>query len=49
MTAVPGAQSEIKVDGIVRTHRDVRDTAIDAARVLVPPVDPMHLIRRAGR
>ncbi len=33
MTA-PGAHFEIKVDGIVRTHRDVRDTAIEAARFL---------------
>jgi hypothetical protein len=29
-----GAHFEIKVDGIVRTHRDVRDTAIEAARFL---------------
>jgi hypothetical protein len=49
MTAAPGAQFEIKVDGIVRMHRDVRDTAIEAARFLVPPVDPIHSIRRAGR
>jgi len=34
MTMPPGAQFEIKVDGIVRTHRDVRDTAIEAARFL---------------
>ncbi len=25
---------EIRVDGVVRTHRDVRDTAIEAARFL---------------
>jgi hypothetical protein len=29
-----GAHYEIKVDGIVRTHRDVRETAIEAARFL---------------
>ena len=29
-----GAQFEIKVDGVVRTHRDERDTAIEAARFL---------------
>jgi hypothetical protein len=29
-----GANFEIKVDGIVRTHRDERDTAIEAARSL---------------
>jgi hypothetical protein len=29
-----GAHYEIKVDGIVRTHRDERDTAIEAARFL---------------
>jgi len=29
-----GAQFEIKVDGIVRTHRDFRETAIEAARNL---------------
>ncbi len=29
-----GAHFEIKVDGIVRTHRDVRETAIEAARFL---------------
>jgi hypothetical protein len=34
MTAAPGAQFEIKVDGIVRSHRDERDTAIEAARFL---------------
>jgi bifunctional non-homologous end joining protein LigD len=27
-----GAQFEIKVDGLVRTHRDFRETAIEAAR-----------------
>ena len=26
-----GAQFEIKVDGLVRTHRDVRETAVEAA------------------
>ena len=30
----PAAHFEIKVDGIVRTHRDARDTAIEAARFL---------------
>jgi hypothetical protein len=30
----PGAQCEIKVDGVVRTHRDERENAIDAARFL---------------
>ena len=35
MTAAPaGAQFEIRVDGVVRTHRDVRETAIEAARFL---------------
>ena len=29
-----GAHFEIKVGGIVRTHRDVRENAIDAAREL---------------
>jgi hypothetical protein len=29
-----GAHFEIAVDGIVRTHRDLRDTAIEAARFL---------------
>jgi hypothetical protein len=29
-----GGQFEIKVDGVVRTHRDVRETAIEAARFL---------------
>jgi len=29
-----GAHYEIKVDGVVRTHRDVRETAIEAARNL---------------
>ena len=29
-----GAHFEIKVDGIVRTHRDVKETAIEAARFL---------------
>ena len=28
------AQFEITVDGIVRTHRDFRETAIEAARLL---------------
>jgi hypothetical protein len=28
------AQFEIKVDGVVRSHRDFRDTAIEAARFL---------------
>ena len=29
-----GAQFEIKVDGVVRTNRDFRETAIAAARLL---------------
>ena len=29
-----GAQFEIKVDGVVRSHRDVRETAIEAAQFL---------------
>ena len=29
-----GAHFEIAVDGIVRTHRDVRETAVEAARIL---------------
>jgi hypothetical protein len=29
-----GAHFEIRVDGIVRTHRAFRETAIDAARLL---------------
>jgi hypothetical protein len=29
-----GAQFEIKVDGVVRSHRDFRETAIEAARFL---------------
>ncbi len=33
MTA-PGAHFEIKLDGVPRTYRDVRDTAIEAARFL---------------
>lgn len=32
--APPGAQFEIKVDGVARTYRDRRDPAIDAARFL---------------
>ena len=32
--SAPGAHFEIKVDGIVRTHRDVRANAIEAARNL---------------
>ena len=34
MTTAPGVHYEIKVDGVVRSHRDVRDTAIEAARFL---------------
>jgi hypothetical protein len=34
MTVTRGAHFEIKVDGIVRTHRDERDTAIEAARFI---------------
>ena len=33
-TAPPGVRFEIRVDGVVRTHRDVRETAIEAARFL---------------
>jgi hypothetical protein len=33
MTAT-GARFEIKVDDVPRTHRDVRETAIEAARFL---------------
>ncbi len=33
MTA-PGAHFEIKVDGVPRSYRDVRETAIEAARFL---------------
>ena len=33
MTAL-GAYFEIRIDGMVRTHRDVRETAIEAARFL---------------
>jgi len=33
-TAALGANFEIRVDGVVRTHRDVRDTAIEAVRFL---------------
>jgi hypothetical protein len=33
-SATSGAHFEIKVDGLVRTHRDDRDTAIEAARFL---------------
>jgi len=29
-----GAQFEIRVDGAVRTHRDFRETAVEAARFL---------------
>jgi hypothetical protein len=29
-----GAQFEIKVDGVVRSHRDFRETAVEAARFL---------------
>jgi len=32
--ATPGARFEIKIDGVVRTHRDVRETAVEAARFL---------------
>ena len=35
MTATAsGAQFEIKVDGVVRSHRDFREAAIEAARLL---------------
>ena len=33
-TAASGAQFEIKVDVVVRTHRDMRETAIEAAKFL---------------
>jgi hypothetical protein len=33
-TATRGAQFEIKVDGVVHTHRAFRETAIAAARLL---------------
>jgi hypothetical protein len=33
-TAARGAHFEIKVDGMVRTHHDLRETAIDTARFL---------------
>jgi hypothetical protein len=33
-TTAPGAQFEVKVDGVVRTHRAFRETAIAAARFL---------------
>jgi hypothetical protein len=29
-----GAHFEIRIDGVVRTHRDERNTAIEAARFL---------------
>ena len=29
-----GAQFEIAIDGVVRTHRDFRETAIEASRSL---------------
>jgi pyruvate/2-oxoglutarate/acetoin dehydrogenase E1 component len=35
--AAPGVHFEITVDGIVRTHREVRATAIEAARHLQQP------------
>jgi hypothetical protein len=38
-----GAHLEIKIDGVVRTHRDERDTAIEAARFLQSRgQDPYH-------
>jgi hypothetical protein len=33
-TAASGAHFEIKVGGVVRTHRDERDSAIEAAQFL---------------
>jgi len=30
-----GAHFEIRLDGVVRTHRDQRDTAIEAAKRVV--------------
>lgn len=32
--AASGARFEISVDGVARSHRDVRETAIEAARFL---------------
>jgi hypothetical protein len=32
--AASGAQFEIKVDGVVRSYRDFRETAVEAARFL---------------
>jgi hypothetical protein len=34
MQAPQGARYEISVDGTVRTHRDTRETALEAANVL---------------
>ena len=34
MATAAAAQFEIKVDGLVRTHRDFRETALEAARFL---------------
>jgi hypothetical protein len=34
-TTTSGTQFEIKVDGAVRSFRDVRETAIEAARFLL--------------
>jgi hypothetical protein len=33
-TAAPGAHCEIKVDGVVSSYRDKRNTAIEAVRFL---------------
>jgi hypothetical protein len=33
-TVASGAHFEIKVDSVIRSHRDERDTAIEAARFL---------------
>lgn len=33
-TAAPSVYFELKRDGVVRTHRDVREKAIEAARFL---------------
>ena len=39
-----GAQFEIKVDGLVRTHRDFRETAIEAARSLQQRIPAAKII-----
>jgi hypothetical protein len=39
-----GAQFAIKVDGVVRTHRDFRETAIEAARFLPQRVPSAKIV-----